>query len=165
MLASTMQFSTNNPVTPGRHPPHGGPPSREQRRPACAGNQKQHAPQPTGNHRTEAGTPPEPRSGKPPHGHPGNEPTRTRHHDKNEALLSQDPTVCQTLRPRSRPPTRVPRTHRHPLTHQDTITRPCHDPTAPPRTVLTARRPPWPHLFVDIPPMSTHRGTNARAMG
>ncbi len=59
-------------------------------------------------------------------------------------LLPQDPTVCQTITPRT-----TPTRSRHPRKGD---------------TVL-AWKPPRDHLSVDIPPSSTHRRTNACAMG
>ena len=60
-------------------------------------------------------------------------------------LLSQDPTVCQTL------PTRTPTT-----AFQDPLKR---------GSVLTTGEKPDRHLFIDIPPMSTRRRTCVCATG
>jgi len=60
-------------------------------------------------------------------------------------LLSQDPTVCQTL------PTRTPTT-----AFQDPLKR---------GSVLTTGEKPDRHLFIDIPPMSTRRRTIVCATG
>ena len=164
MLASTMQFSTNNPVTPAHPPPKGTPTKGRKERTTCAGKPETTRPTPPKRPRPAGPPPDHPAAEKPPHGQPGNEPTRTRHHDKKEPCYLRTQQCAKhhdhdhDHPPAFHAPTNTP-------THQDTITRPCHDPKAPPRTVLTARRPPGPHLFVDIPPMSTHRGTNARAMG
>ena len=63
---------------------------------------------------------------------------------KDRPLLPQDPTVCQTITP-GQPP---------------------HVPGTPPkRDTVLAWKPPRDNLSVDIPPSSTHRRTNACAMG
>jgi outer membrane biosynthesis protein TonB len=103
-------------------------------RAACAGkNQKQPNP-----------TPPEPH---PQQTTPGPQP------EQNKALLSQDPTVCQTIT-HQHPTPRFPETHPGTPSQENQDTQRTHTPSD------TSR-----HLSIDIPPMSTHRGTNARAMG
>ena len=81
MLASTMQFSTNNPTTPAPTPPRDEHSMRRNTR----NNQ---TPPP----HTETTTP-TPQANNT---HATDTTTTTR---ENEALLSQDPTVCQTINP------------------------------------------------------------------
>ena len=159
MLASTMQFSTNNPNTPP-------PTTRKTPEPAdraCAGKPETtnptppHQPHPSHHHphtrqrHPQQGTPPTERTTAQPA-----QPTQ-----RHEALLSQDPTVCQTItttthQPTLSNPTTTPEHH----PHQQEGTAPGTE-TRRTRAGQHQQR----NLFIDIPPMSTHRGTNARAMG
>jgi hypothetical protein len=71
-------------------------------------------------------------------------PTLTGHAPHATALLPQDPTVCQTRKPACPPPAPFQDTRKHPYQGQERTNRP---------------------LSADIPPMSTHRRTDACAMG
>jgi hypothetical protein len=106
---------------------------------------------------------------KQPKPHPTHTTPSTQKHQtqptQNKALLSQDPTVCQTINPTNTHQPRFPE-HQTPP-HTDT-----HPPKgdAHPHRTRTSERTHQPagttrHLSIDIPPMSTHRGTNAREIG
>ena len=153
MLASTMQFSTNNPITPPPDPPkRTGQPSR-----ACPEKQpettKPHPPQATNT--TNPGQPATPHKKKNPSQGTTNHPTSdTSHHEKMRPCYLRT-QQCAKRSTRYHPPPMLSRTPEPPTTEA------IEDPEE--RTHQTAGT--TRHLFIDIPPMSTHRGTNARAMG
>ncbi len=122
MLASTMQFSNNNPSKHTTGTPQ--PPNK------------------TGI-KMQAAMPRKTRNPNNPH------PTK-----ECGLLLPQDPTVCQTMKP---PPPTTPFPNPHPPPTPKGTGRK-HRPVL--NTTSTSS-----HQFVDIPPMSTHRRTNACAMG
>lgn len=70
-----------------------------------------------------------------------------------QPLLPQDPTVCHTP-PNQQPTSPFHNPHPQPPQRREADTSPYSNQPAPTR-----------HLSVDIPPMSTHRRTNACAMG
>lgn len=131
MLASTMQFSNNNPSQHPTHTPHGSTGRHAQE------NQKPQQPHPTRN---------KPHTAKKPR--PCNPST-----SRIQPLLPQDPTVCHTP-PNQQPTSPFHNPHPQPPQRREADTSPYSNQPAPTR-----------HLSVDIPPMSTHRRTNACAMG
>jgi hypothetical protein len=78
-------------------------------------------------------------------------PPPTKRLSVHTVLLSQDPTVCQTVKPGTRAPAALSN-HNHP--HKWERTRRTH-----------AARLNAGHLLIDIPPLSTHRRTNVFDMG
>lgn len=87
---------------------------------------------------------------------PGNQPRKTRSAPdpgRVQPLLPQDPTVCHTP-PNQQPTSPFHNPHPQPPQRREADTSPYSNQPAPTR-----------HLSVDIPPMSTHRRTNACAMG
>ena len=169
MLASTMQFSTNNPVTPPPTPTHG---TRTEHARETRNNQTP----PTNDHRTPghrshqdtrttcAPHPAKDRTHRH-HEHPAQPaPDRDDNHDRKGPVISGPNSVPNdTHHQKHQPAHSNPAPHTaHPTTsHTGRQTGHTTQATRRTRAGQHQRR----HLFIDIPPMSTHRGTNARAMG
>jgi hypothetical protein len=130
MLASTMQFSNNNPSQHPTHTPHGSTGRHAQE------NQKPQQPHPARN---------KPHTAKN-HGHAIHPPAGS----SSCCLRTQQ---CAIHHRTSNQPA-LSTTHTHNPTKREADTSPYSNQPAPTR-----------HLSVDIPPMSTHRRTNACAMG